>query len=156
MDAPLDSIAHIVQTALTPVFLLTGLATLLNMLSVRLARVNDLMRKVAGLLDDAPPGDAGRHVLHLRLARLQRRSTTLVVAMVLGALAGASTCGAILTLFVGALRDRGAASVLFALFGLAVIGTTASLVALLMETVLSWRGLRLEAAPSGARHVPDI
>ena len=36
----LTSVAHIIQTALTPVFLLTGLATLLNVFSTRLARVS--------------------------------------------------------------------------------------------------------------------
>ena len=39
--AALDTIAHIVQVALTPVFLLTGIATLLNVFSTRLARVAD-------------------------------------------------------------------------------------------------------------------
>jgi len=149
-DAPLDSIAHIIQTALTPVFLLTGVATLLNILSTRLARVSDLMRAVAAL----PAADA--RVLHLRLLRLRRRSAVLVAAMVSGTLAGAFTCGAILTLFVGALRDRGAASVLFALFGAAVACTTGALGALLVETLLSWRGLGLEVAAPGAEQVPDL
>lgn len=151
VDAPLDSIAHIIQTALTPVFLLTGIATLLNVLSTRLGRVNDLMRNVAGLLGADATGEAAR-ILHLRLRRLRRRSTVLVAAMVSGALAGTSTCGAILALFVGALRDRGAATVLFVLFGAAVVCTTGLLAALLAETVLSWRWLPLEAAPpSGTR-----
>jgi Protein of unknown function (DUF2721) len=154
-DVPLDSIAHIIQTALAPVFLLTGLATLLNVLSTRLGRVNDHTRRVAALLDEAPPSGKAVEVLTVRLARLRRRSAVLVAAMVAGALAGTSTCVAILMLFVGALRDRGAASVLFASFGLAVACTTGSLLALLVETMLSWRGLSLEAAPRG-RHVPDI
>ena len=38
---PLASAAHVIQTALTPVFLLAGLATLFNVFSTRLARVAD-------------------------------------------------------------------------------------------------------------------
>ena len=37
----LDTVAHIIQVALTPVFLLSGIATLLNVFSSRLARVSD-------------------------------------------------------------------------------------------------------------------
>lgn len=37
----LDTIAHIIQVALTPVFFLTGIATLLNVFSTRLGRVSD-------------------------------------------------------------------------------------------------------------------
>ena len=36
-----DSVAHVIQVALTPVFLLSGIASLLGVLSTRLARVAD-------------------------------------------------------------------------------------------------------------------
>ena len=35
-----DSVAHIVQVALTPVFLLSGVGTLLNVFNTRLSRVS--------------------------------------------------------------------------------------------------------------------
>jgi hypothetical protein len=35
-NLPLDTVAHIIQVALTPVFLLSGIATLLNVFSTRL------------------------------------------------------------------------------------------------------------------------
>ena len=38
---PLDTIARIIQTALTPVFLLSGIAALLNVFSTRLGRLAD-------------------------------------------------------------------------------------------------------------------
>ena len=37
----LGSVVHIIQVSLTPVFLLSGIATLLNVFSTRLARVAD-------------------------------------------------------------------------------------------------------------------
>ena len=151
---PLDSVARTIQMALTPVFLLTGIATLLNVLSTKLGRVNDLIRRLAAQLDEVPPGEA-KQTLNLRRLRLRRRSTILVAALVSGTLAGTSTCGAILTFFVGALRDRSAATVLFVLFGLAMVCTTGSLLAFLVETLLSWFGLELEAAPSGPAREPD-
>ena len=150
---PLDNIAHIIQTSLAPVFLLSGVATLINTLATRLARISDLMQRVATQLDAASLGSDKAQLLQIRLTRLQQRNTVLVAAMVSGTVAGASTCSAILTLFVGALSDRGTASVLFALFGIAVVCTTGALVALMAEIVLAWRGLRAEAAFASAKHI---
>ena len=37
-DSSLDLVAHVIQVALTPIFLLSGIATLLNVFATRLAR----------------------------------------------------------------------------------------------------------------------
>ena len=42
-----DSVAHVIQVALTPVFLLSGVASLLGVLSTRLARVADRVDALA-------------------------------------------------------------------------------------------------------------
>lgn len=151
-STPLDNIAHIVQTALTPVFLLTGVATLLNTLATRLGRVSDLMQRISERLDTAPTGSSDAKLLYRRLSWLQRRNAVLIAAMVSGTTAGAATCGAILVLFVGALRDQGRAAVLFAFFGVAVLCTTGTLIGFLAETVLAWHGLRGDADQARARH----
>src|SRR5260370_3765964 len=49
----LDTIAHIIQVALTPVFLLSGIATLLNVFSTLLARVADQVDAASKALDGA-------------------------------------------------------------------------------------------------------
>ncbi|TXM92579.1 DUF2721 domain-containing protein, partial [Methylobacterium sp. WL116] len=49
----LDGIAHIIQVALTPVFLLSGVATLLNVFGARLARVSDQAERASSLLAGA-------------------------------------------------------------------------------------------------------
>ena len=49
----LDTIAHIIQVALTPVFLLSGIATLLNVFSTRLARVADRIETVTKAFEGA-------------------------------------------------------------------------------------------------------
>ncbi len=105
--SPLDVVAHVIQVALTPVFLLSGIATLLNVFSTRLARVADLITK-------AIEGSGGEETAAVtaQLARLRRRSLALDTAVVLAAVAGALTCVSVLTLFVGALKDATVASVL--------------------------------------------
>jgi hypothetical protein len=143
MGVPLESVAHVIQVALTPVFLLSGVGTLLNVFATRLARVTDHMEHSEELLRAEPDGpDAARLRAHMH--RLRRRTFALDVAVALGAVGGAATAAATLTLFVGALRDAAVAWALFLMFGAAVACTICALAAFLAETVLSWHGLRNE------------
>ena len=142
----LDPVAHIIQVALTPVFLLSGIATLLNVFSTRLARVSDRVHRVLEALSDADAVQA--KALEAQLAHLHRRSVALDIAVVLGALGGAATCGAVLTLFVGALREETVVSMLFGLFGLAVFCALGGICAFTAEMLMASTGIRLEAAAS--------
>ncbi|BAU93140.1 hypothetical protein MPPM_4535 [Methylorubrum populi] len=137
-----DSIAHIIQVALAPAFLLSALATLLNVFSTRLGRVADKVDALSATLPGA--NGEGRATLDRRLAYLRRRSLLLDLAVVLASLGGVMTGAAVLTLFVGALRDASAASVLFACFGLALVCTILAILAFLAEILLAGRGVRLE------------
>ncbi len=140
LPTTLESTAHVVQVALTPVFLLSGIATLLNVFGARLARVSDQADRVSGLLAGA--GAAERASLALRLDRLHLRSLALDAAVFLAALGGVATCGAVLTLFVGALRDSTVASLLFGFFGTAILCTLCALVAFGFEMLLASRAVR--------------
>ena len=131
-DPAIEAAAHIVQLALTPVFLLSGVAALVNVFSTRLGRVSDQADK----LDQDTPGH------HLKLELLRWRSRALDWAVVLAALAGASTCGAALALFLGAVRGSAGASLLFYLFGGAIVLTVAALTAFVLEMLLAARGVR--------------
>lgn len=141
MGVPLENVAHVIQVALTPVFLLSGVGTLLNVFSTRLARVTDHMEHAEELLL-AMPGRPDAATLRSHLHRLRRRTFALDVAVALGALGGGATAVATFTLLVGALRNAAVAWALFLMFGAAVACTIGALVAFLAETVLSWHGLR--------------
>ena len=140
----LDTTAHIIQVALTPVFLLSGIATLLNVFSTRLARVADRVEAVSKELTDADAAQTLR--LMAQLARLHRRSLALDVAVILGAVGGAATCAAVLALFVGALREATIASLLFVLFGLAVACALGAILAFTAEMLMAGTGIREDAA----------
>jgi hypothetical protein len=137
----LDLVAHVIQLALTPVFLLSGIATLMNVFSTRLARVADLITKAieGGDKDETAP-------LSAQLAHLRRRSLALDAAVVLAAIAGALTCASVLTLFVGALKDATVASVLFTTFGLAVICTIGAIAAFAVEMLMAGNAMRARVA----------
>ena len=61
---PLDNIAHVIQVALTPVFLLSGIGALLNVFNTRLARVSDHVSHTADLLAADPPGPPAAGGIH--------------------------------------------------------------------------------------------
>ncbi len=142
---PLDMVAHIIQVALTPVFLLSGIATLLNVFSTRLARVADRVDQITkGIEEEADEGEVA--LLAAQLSHLRRRSLALDAAVLLAAFGGAATCASVLTLFVGALRDATVASVLFTTFGLAVMCTIGAIGAFTAEMLMAGSGVRAEVA----------
>lgn len=136
MNPPqVDNAAHVVQLALTPIFLLSGVAALLNVFSTRLGRISD---QVDTLTDDS--GNRPR-----QLARLRLRSRSLDMAVLLAAFAGGLTCAAALTLFVGEIKTGGAGRLLFALFGGALVCAIAALGAFSFEMILAGQGVRERA-----------
>lgn len=138
-----DAIAHVIQVALTPVFLLSGIGTLLNMFNARQNRVSDHTEHLTELLEQqTDPVKFDRLLAHLR--RLRRRRLALDASVVLGAVGGASTCGAAFVLFLGGLRDAAVASWLLGLFGAALGCTVAALVAFLVDSLMAWHGLRMD------------
>lgn len=137
-----DSLVHVIQSSLTPIFLLSAVATLLNVFTTRLARISD---QVHALSEQARQGCDERFV-QLRLGFLKRRTHLLDIAVALAALAGAATCATALSLFLGLLRSKATTSLLFVLFGLALCCTIGALAAFLTEVLLSSRGIRADVA----------
>jgi hypothetical protein len=143
----LDLVAHIIQVALTPIFLLSGIATLLNVFSTRLARVADRAEQITKAIEEAETDDNGNLISQLK--HLRRRSIALDAAVLLGAVAAAATCASVFTLFVGALRNSTVASVLFTTFGLAIACTISAIAAFTAEMLMSGSGVRAEMARRG-------
>jgi hypothetical protein len=139
---PLDDVAHVIQTALTPAFLLAALAGLLGVFASRLdgvaERVEDLSRQMQT--------DQQTHSYCAReLTRLHHRSKLLDAAVVLGAIGGGLSCVAALLLFIGGFgRSIAAADVLLVAFGLALIMTIGSIAAFVGEMALSSRAIRAQ------------
>ena len=148
----IDNVAHVVQVALTPVFLLSGIGTLLNLFNTRQGRVSDHTEHTADLLR-AETDHTRMKTLVAHLRRLKRRRLALDASLVLGATGAAATCGAAFVLFLGGLRDTEIALWLFALFGIALGCTVAALMAFLADSLLAWHGLHHEGPLPRSRPV---
>ncbi len=138
-----ETIAHLIQISIAPVFLLNGLGILLNVFTGRLTRVVDRMRKVAVQLR-AVPGDAELRQLRRELALQRLRLRIVNGAIALAALSAFLTCCAILALFVGGL-SRDTQSILpLALFAAAVVAVIVALALFIWEVRVSGHALAAE------------
>lgn len=125
---------HVVQQPLTPVFLLSGIAALLNVFASRLARVAD---QADVLSREARCASRDQQVRSLKL-----RSRALDASVVLADLAAILTCAAVLVLFLGGVRGSAGAEPLFLAFGGAMILTMGSITTFVVEMLLAARGVR--------------
>lgn len=151
MSGSLSSVAYVIQLAVAPVFLVTGIAAMLGVLTSRLARVIDRARALepllAALRETEPAASAAaakssamRQQLRIlgRRARLINRAITLCVVSVL------LICLVIIGLFVGTYLVPGLFWLSAAAFALALAVLIAALMLFLREVYLSTAQLRFD------------
>jgi len=100
--APISEIAHVIQLAVAPVFLLSGVAALLNVLTNRLARIIDRARALEALERAAPGGVAPE--LHGELRHLSQRARLINWAISLDTTCALCICALIAALFFALTR----------------------------------------------------
>ena len=119
---PIDEIAHLIQISVAPVFLLTGVGTLVNVLSGRLARIVDRARLLEDRLELA--GASSETATLNEIQMLERRGHLIYGAITLCTFAALMVCLLIASLFASAILHypiRVTVSVLFVLAMLASI-----------------------------------
>ena len=144
MNETID-IAHVIQAAIAPVFLLTGVASMLGVLTNRLARIVDRARALETRLT-AHPGSAEQ--LHTDLAVLARRARYINVAISLCAIAALLVALVVVTLFANAFLGVQLGGVIALLFVGAMLVLSAVFVTFFIEIRYATAALRI-----GAPHV---
>ena len=131
----IGDIAHVIQLAIAPVFLLTGVGTILAVLSNRLGRAVDRSRVVENLL----PGLAGDALAFAQneLALLSRRTQLIYASIVLAVGCALFVCLLIAVAFIDAFLAVNLAQTVGALFVLAMLALIACLVVFLREIFLA-------------------
>jgi len=115
-------VARAIQLALAPVFLLTGIAGLLNVMTNRLARIVDRARALGEGSAVAPL--PGQESIAVRLYRLERRRHFTSIAITSCTIAALLLCLVVATLFFEAMSDAR----LSWLVGILFTGSTLALV----------------------------
>jgi hypothetical protein len=100
MAAPLSDLSHAIQLAVAPVFLLTGIATLINAMNTRLGRIVDRRRAICKRLQDQPEG-CDRAAATRELALLMRRGNLIYLAIFSEALSALLVCLVVAGAFAG-------------------------------------------------------
>ena len=124
-------VTHVIQQALTPVFLLGAVGALLNVLTGRLARIVDRFR----FLSETSENDLKDHCDEL--VTLPVRVRLIHWAISLCTLCALFVCTSIVILFVGAELELSLSSVTSILFIAAMVALTSGLLCFLREVTLA-------------------
>jgi hypothetical protein len=141
VDSQVSGIAHSIQLAVAPVFVLTAVASMLGVLTNRLARIVDRARYLEPTLTSAD--EAARALIHRDLGALSRRAQYVNWAISLCTLCALLVCSVIAVLFVGAFLSVDVSVPIVLLFIVAMAAFIAALVNFLREIYLATATLRI-------------
>lgn len=139
----LADVAHVIQVAVAPVFLLSGIGGMLAVLVTRLGRIVDRSRLLEERLEAV--ADRRKARTHLELVTLSRRSRLIDRAIALTTAAGFFVCLVIITLFVDYLFAFDMSLPVASFFLLAMLCFIAAFGNFLREVFLATAPLRHEA-----------
>ena len=134
-------IVHVIQLAVAPVFLLSGVGVTLTVLTNRLARIVDRARVLEARPDHVEPELQDR--LHADLAALSRRAKLVNLALTLSTSCALLVCLVIVALFVGALFDVDLSGLIAVLFVAAMAAFVGALRSFLREIFVATASLRI-------------
>lgn len=138
---PIATIAHVIQLSVAPVFLLTGIAGLLNVLTGRLARVIDRARVIER---DLLSGDAAEEsAAHERLRTLAVRARWINIAISLCVASAIFVASVVAVLFASAFWGSDYRALVAGLFVSAMAALIVGLVYFLREISLATSSLRI-------------
>jgi len=129
--APLGDVQHVIQLAIAPVFLLTAIATILNVLAGRLGRAVDRRRVLAAALLNLD-GDIAT-LAKQELFYEMRRIKLMYVAISMAVLAALLVAALISLAFIDPFVQLEFTKLIAVLFILAMVALVASLAILLRE-----------------------
>jgi hypothetical protein len=138
----LSSLLPLIQLAITPVILISGMGALMITLTNRMARVVDRTRELA----EAMPTATDDHRAHLedQLQIMWRRSLMLRRAVTCNGLSMLVSCFMIVAIFAVAKFELPLASVVLSLFVASIFFLGASLVDFLRDIFVSLHALKLQ------------
>ena len=140
-DADIATLAHVIQLAVAPVFLLTGVGAILAVLTNRLARIIDRARVLEERLTRAHEPDHAADVGDLRT--LSQRARHINRAISLSVTCALLVCAVIAALFGGHFLDTDLSGLVGLVFVAAMLALIGALLSFLREIYIATRSLRI-------------
>jgi hypothetical protein len=136
-------VAHLIQVALTPIFLISAIGVTLNVLTNRLARIVDRARAMEDILRRPDqPQQEGRG-LHTTLGVLARRARYINAAITLITLSALFIAVVVVMLFVNAFLRWDLSAFIAGMFILSMVSLCAALLAFLIEVRIATNTLQI-------------
>ena len=132
----------IIQTAITPVILLSGVGALMITLTNRMARIVDRTRILAGQAQQATP--EARAPIDEQLVIMWRRAKLLRLAVTFAGLSMLLSCVLVMVIFIDAFLERHFGVEMVTIFGASVMALIFALTAFLRDIWMSLWALRIE------------
>jgi len=142
---PIDSAVQNIQLAITPVFLLTAIGTMLAVLTSRLGRVVDRARQLEDELQTTPENPDRLAAARSDLAVLDRRMAAVNTAIALCTAAAFLVCIVIAILFISELTSFAATNTVTGLFLAAITLLAIGLLFFLREVRIALTTVRVRA-----------
>ena len=136
-EVTITTVAHVIQLSVAPVFLLTGVGTILNVITSRLSRIIDRFRTLEKKQEVANTGMS--LVDEMRI--LAQRERVIYWAISLCTLSALLICVVIATLFVGYIMGVQLTGWIALLFILAMLALTGGLLSFLREIYIATRSI---------------
>lgn len=140
-------VAHVIQSAVAPVFLLAGIGAFLNVCALRLARIVDRARVVAATVLQARGSEHDEAVREVRV--LDRRMWLVSSAIFLTVLSAVLVCTVVVLLFAGGLTGAHVGTAISLLFIGSMVSLAIGFALFLFETRFALRNVRI------AQHILD-
>ncbi len=147
----LSSLIPIIQLAITPVILISGMGALMITLTNRMARIVDRTRELAEVIPTADV-DERKH-LESQLDIMWARSLMMRRAVTCNGLSMLLACLLIFALFGAAMYDWNMKAGVLGLFAASILMLTASLVDFLRDIFVSLHALKLQVQRARQRPV---
>jgi hypothetical protein len=144
----LADIAHVIQLSIAPVFLLTGVASFLGVLTNRLARIIDRARSLEALLHNA--SERERAEAEQELVALSWRARLINLSIGMATICALLICAVIALLFLGTFLGFDFRILVGATFIATMFVLIGGLVSFLREVFVATRHLRIGAGTTGA------
>src|SRR5579862_1733504 len=140
-ESPISAIAHVIQLSIAPVFLISGVATLLSVLANRLGRIVDRAREIEAKLEISEKTKVAE--MRYELLELSKRARLVNFAITFGTICALLTCITIVMLFLGTFVRISVSKVIAFLFIAAMFSLFCALASFLREVVFATSGLRI-------------
>ena len=145
MDIQLGDVSHIIQLAIAPVFLLTGVGTKLTVLTNRLGRIIDRSRMLEDRMNATSATDP---IDQAEINVLYRRGHLINRAIALSTTCGLLVCLVIATLFVGDAFALALGKFIASLFVLAMLSLIGSFYYFMREIFIATTTLTMRRVTS--------